>query len=315
MPINKKITIANENTPAPIDGGSSSPDHIQPFMLNVSQLRGRIVRLPHVIDDILKAHQYPAPVSRLLAEALCLTTLLAGMLKFDGIFTLQLKGEGPLTTLICDVTTDGDLRGYASFDAAAVEALGDDADFLTLTLRGYVAFTVDQANSADRYQGITQLSGASLTEAVRHYFIQSEQIQTAFVSQIDQDEQGHWTGAALMIQQLGLEGGTLDKNEKTDTVENWQRTMMLLQTIKPYELLDEATTLNGILYKLFHEEGPSVFDPITVQKGCRCSLDKISAVIEGLPPEERASLGENGKITVTCEFCNTVYEFPINQED
>lgn len=312
MPIHKKIKIANENALPPFDDGSVAPDHVRPFMLDISQLRGRIVRMPTVIDSIMKAHDnYPVPVQRLLAEALCLTTLLAGMLKFDGIFTLQVKGEGPLTLLVCDITTDGILRGYASFDRDAVDALGDDADFLTLTLRGYLAFTVDQANVTDRYQGITQLSGASLTEAVRHYFTQSEQILSAFVTQIDQDKNGTWNGASIMIQQLGLEGGTSDKIDAGDVTENWRRTMMLLQTLKPFELIEDNTPLNTILFKLFHEESARVFDAIEIKKGCRCSLDKITAVLDSISQEERNELAENGVIKVTCEFCNTVYEFPI----
>lgn len=310
MPVSKKITIANENTPVAI---SPATDHVQPFMLDVSQLRGRMVRLPSAIDTILKAHDYPMPVARLLAEALCLTTLLAGMLKFDGIFTLQIKGEGPLSTLVCDITTTGILRGYASYDAGAVAALAEDADFLTLTLRGYLAFTVDQANTTERYQGITPLSGASLTETVRYYFQQSEQIQTAFVTQIRQDETGHWNGAAIMVQQLGLEGGTSDRIDAEDVTENWRRTMMLLQTIKPDELLDPDTALTTRLYQLFHEEGIRVFPPLMIERGCRCSMEKISAVIDALPEDERGELGENGVISVTCEFCNTTYEFPIEK--
>jgi molecular chaperone Hsp33 len=312
MPIHKKIIIANENAAPPFDGAGISTDQVQPFMLDVSQLRGRIVRLPNVIDAILKAHDYPAPVARLLGEALCLTTLLAGMLKFDGIFTLQVKGEGPLSLLVCDITTAGVLRGYASFDKDAVAALGDDADFLTLTVRGYLAFTVDQAGSTDRYQGITELSGATLTAAVQHYFKQSEQIQTAFVTQIDKNEE-HWNVAAIMIQQLGLEGGTSDKIEASDVTENWRRTMMLLQTIKEGELLDQDSALNEILFKLFHEESVRVFAPIVVTKGCRCSIEKIRSVLEGLPSNEVKDLAIDGKVTVTCEFCNTTYEFPIEE--
>ncbi len=294
-----------------MDDGNARPDHVQPFILETSNLRGRIVRLPTVVNDILSAHNYPEAVSRLLGEALCLTTLLAGMLKFDGIFTLQLKGNGPLTTLVCDMMSDGTLRGMASFDADAVQALGDDADFLTLTVNGYLAFTVDQANNADRYQGITELSGASLTEAVRHYFQQSEQIQTAFVTQIDCDTQGNWNGAALMLQQMGIETGTYEAVNADEKTEHWRRSMMLLGTLKPDELLNPAQPLNTILYQLFHEEGVRVFMPIEVSKGCRCSVEKIRTVIDPMPESEKQELAIDGEIQVTCEFCNTTYKFPI----
>lgn len=314
MAIHKKIIIANQNSEGPMDDGGAAPDHVQPFMLDIPQLRGRIVRLPFVLQDILAAHQYPEAVSRLLAEALCLTTLLAGMLKFDGIFTLQLKGEGALKTLVCDMMTDGTLRGYAGYDAAAVAALGDDADFLTLTQKGYLAFTVDQATNTDRYQGITDLKGATLTEAARHYFQQSEQINTAFVTQIDRDADGRWNGAAIMLQQLAREGGHSDRAQGTQDEEDWRRCMMLLGTLKNGEMLPSSTPLNTLLYQLFHEENVRVFAPVTVSKGCRCSMDKISAVLDNLSVDERREYAENGVITVTCEFCNTSYEFAVGTD-
>ena len=149
---------------------------------------------------------------------------------------MQVKGDGPLRLLVCDMTNAGIMRGYASFDADAVATLGDDADFLTLTVRGYLAFTVDQADSNECTQGITELIGATLTEAVQHYFKQSEQIRSGFVTHIDLDAAGVWQGATLMLQQIGIEGGTLDKVDAGDVEENWRRSMMLLGTLQPFRI-------------------------------------------------------------------------------
>ena len=313
MPINKKIIIANQNREGPLDDGTAPPDHVQPFMLDVSQLKGRIVRLPSVANEILAAHHYPDSIARLLAEALCLTTLLAGMLKFDGIFTLQLKGEGALTTMVCDITTAGVLRGYASFDKDAVAALEqeNEADFLGLTIKGYLAFTVDQATNTDRYQGITELSGATLTKAVQHYFKQSEQIDTGFVTEVARDDSGHWTGGAIMLQQLAREGGYSDRQNTDGEEDAWRRAMILLGTLKREEMLQPDLPLNTILYHLFHEENVRVFDPIPVVKGCRCSPEKILGVFANLSLEDKHDYAEDGVIKVTCEFCNTTYDFPV----
>jgi molecular chaperone Hsp33 len=312
--INRKLTIANDDRAAPMDDGNVSPDHVQPFMLESSQLRGRIVRLPDVTDAIITAHGYPQPIAKLLAEALCLTTLLAGMLKFDGVFTLQAKGRAMVKTLVCDMTNDGTLRGYVGYDADALEILGDpDISFQKLTGGGYLAFTVDQSAATDRYQGIVPLDGDSLTDCVLHYFQQSEQITTGFVSFVDQDAKGKWTGAAMMIQQLAKEGGSSERTEPEMDEEHWRRAMMLMQTAKQTEMLDAALPLNTLLYRLFHEEGVRVFDPIAIQKGCRCSLDKIRHVIDHLPEEEKQELAINGKISVTCEFCNTTYDLAVDK--
>src|SRR5579875_335701 len=99
-------------TPAP-----SPDDLVQPFRIDPFALRGRLVRLGPALDRILPQHDYPAPVATLLGEAIVLAVLLAGALKYDGVFTLQTKGDGPVRMLIADVSTAGAVRGYAQFDA------------------------------------------------------------------------------------------------------------------------------------------------------------------------------------------------------
>lgn len=319
MAIEKKLVISNQNRPGPMDDGPVAPDHVQPFMLEKSKLRGRIVRLPSVIEDIIAAHAYPAAIARVLAEALCLTTLLAGMLKFDGIFTLQAKGNNILRTLVCDVTTDGVLRGYAGFDADAL-AQANDADFATLTGGGYLAFTVDQApgddKAADRYQGIVPLEGNSLSDCVQTYFQQSEQITTSIRTEVAMMPNGRWSGGAIMLQQLARLGGTSDDEPVHEDVtleaiaEDWRRAQILLQTVTQQELCQSNIPLNTVLYRLFHEEGVRIFAPLAIQKGCRCNREKIEGVLAALSPDERAEYSDNGIIRVTCEFCATHYDFP-----
>ncbi len=305
--------IANDDIAAPMDDGAASPDHVQPFMLEASQLRGRIVRLPQVAQDIIGAHGYPEAIGRILTEALCLTTLLAGMLKFDGVFTLQIKGDAVLRTLVCDLTNDGILRGYAGFDSDALAA-NPEADFRTLVGGGYLAFTVDQADTPDRYQGIVALDGETLTECVRAYFEQSEQIRTAFVTHVGHNDKNEWMGGSIMLQQLARTGG-VTRHAPSDTHEDeWRRAMVLMQTVAPEEMLDESLPLNTLLYRLFHEEGIRVFAPLDIRKGCRCSAEKIRPVLDNLSVEERRDIAKDGVILVTCEFCNTSYTFPAETE-
>jgi redox-regulated HSP33 family molecular chaperone len=126
----------------------------------------------------LGPHDYPLPVAHLVAETITLAALLSSMLKYEGIFTLQTKGDGPVGMLVADMTSKGEVRGCASFDKERVAKFGNDTDLLPLFLgKGYIAFTVDQMGKTDRYQGIVELKGKSLVECVQHYFTQSEQIR------------------------------------------------------------------------------------------------------------------------------------------
>ena len=156
-------------------------DYIRPFQIEGLGIRGRAVRLSAVADEIIHKHAYPAPVANLLAEMLTISAALAAALKYEGVFTLQTKSDGAVKLMVVDVTSAGAMRGYAQFDAEAVAALPADASLPRLLGGGYLAFTVDQGEDTDRYQGIVELIGADLVECVQHYFQQSEQLKAASI--------------------------------------------------------------------------------------------------------------------------------------
>ncbi len=292
---------ANDNS-----GLGVHDDLIQPFQLDKTNFRGRIVRLNTVLNDILSAHQYPRSVAKLLAESLGLTTLLAAMLKFEGIFTLQASGKGLIKTLVCDMTSEGEIRGYAGFneeDLDAIKALGDDATVGDLLGEGYLAFTVDH-KLADRYQGIVELQPTSIQESVFHYFEQSEQIKTAIHIELDQKENGQWIAGAIMVQKLPEE----TKIQLVDK-DDWTRTQMLLQTVKKEELTDSSLTMNDLLYRLFHEEGVRVFQTQPLKKGCRCNTEKVMNVLRTLPPDDLDHASKEGRVDMTCQFCSKTFSF------
>lgn len=285
---------------------------IRPFQLESSSLRGRIVRFNTVLDDILTPHDYPQVVSQLLGEVVTLCSLLSSMLKFDGIFTLQTSGNGPISMLVADVTSEGDIRGCASFDKERLEALGEGEQSITDLLgEGYIAFTVDQGDNTDRYQGIVELKGETMVECVQHYFSQSEQIDTAIMLAVGQAD-NQWRAAGLMLQHMPPEGGheegAGDKISSNIEQDDWRRAMILMQSCTDEELLSDELNSHAILLRLFHEEGIRVFEPQPLQHQCRCSQDKVMNVFKMLSEEEREEMRIDGKMILTCEFCSKKYE-------
>jgi len=286
---------------------SLARDRVQAFQIESAPLRGRLVRMGPVLELCLGRHAYPEPVARLLAETVVLATALAATLKCGGIFTLQLKGDGPVGLMVADVLsgTGGagggrEVRGYARFDADAVAAAGGNdgeagVPLPTLLGAGWLAFTMDQGPDTERYQGIVALTGETLAECVGHYFRQSEQLPTGLRVAVSRGSDG-WQGAALLLQHLPDGGG--------DWREPWQRAMVLMATLTPAELLDPALGDHDLLYRLFHQGGVRVFEPDTVRAGCRCSRDRVAGVLRSLGRAEAEA---------TCEFCGTGYRFDGEQ--
>ncbi len=292
-------SIANDN-----DTKASSNDLLQPFQLDTSNFRGRIVRLSDTLDDILKAHDYPKVVSRLLGDALVVTTLLGGMLKYEGVFTLQASSKGLIRLVVCDMLSDGTIRGYASFDEEEIKKLDPETEYSLKELmgEGYLAFTVDH-KMADRYQGVVELQDNNFVQSINHYFEQSEQIMTSMKSAVAL-ENNKWCAGALMLQKLP-EQDQLQAVEKDD----WIRSDIFLQSCKREELLDEALPLNDLLFRLFNEEGVIVFPPTELKKGCRCTRDRVISILTTLSEDDLDYAEKENGLEMVCEFCSKAYHF------
>lgn len=295
-------------------------DIVQPFQLDNRAARGRLVRLGPAAQAVIDSHDYPPPVAALLAEMLALTALVAGIFKFDGVFSLQAKGDGPVRLLVADLTSDGALRGYAQFDADAVAALGDgwrDGPVPHLLGAGYLAFTVDQGPDTDRYQGIVDLSGATLADCAHNYFRQSDQFEGVVKLAAGHDAKGGWRAGGLMVQKMPPEGRSLMSGEAADEdfEDAWRRAVILMSSSREAELIDASLHPHDLLYRLFHEDGVRVFDPQPLEMRCRCSAERVEAMLRSFPRDQIEDLRVDDRVVVTCEFCGHSYSYSDDDLD
>ncbi len=173
---------------------------------------------------------------------------------------------------------------------------------------GYIAFTVDQGEHTERYQGIVELTGATLAECAQHYFRQSEQIQAGIeLSVARAGENGAWRAGGLMLQRVPPEGGYTVIAD--DVEDGWRRAMVLMSSATPDELVDPELSPRRLLFRLFHEDGVRVFETHPLEARCRCSRERIAGILRSLPRQDIEEMRAEPVTTVTCEFCNTTYHF------
>ena len=277
-------------------------------------MRGHVVRLGPVVDQVLARHRYPEPVARVLGEALALTALLSASLKFDGIFTLQIQADGPVSLVVADYRTGGDLRAMAKFAPEAVAA-ADDAELSDLLGKGHLAFTVDQGDDTERYQGIVDLVGDSLAECAQSYFRRSEQIATAISLGAGRDPAGHWRAGGMLMQQMPDERPVADGDDADAEakVEFWREAVVLMASVGAGELIDPDLGPSELLFRLFHETGVWVHATRALSARCRCSRERVANVLRSFPAEEIVDMADDGVVTVTCEFCNDAYRFAATE--
>lgn len=292
-------------------------DHALGFTIASRHVRGRIARLGPVLDDVLAAHAYPPPIERVLAEALVLAALLGATLKeAGGQLTMQAQTENGAVSLLVADYRDGEVRGYAKFDADRLAEVGPEPTLFGLFGKGYLAITFDQVGApggeASRYQGIVPLEGESLGKAAELYFCQSEQIPS-FVQIATRHDPGQGCIAAGILLQHLPEGevGRERLHVRHDHPE-WEHVRVLADTVQAGELTDVDLALTDIVWRLFHDEGEvRVTDPLALAKGCRCNLDHIRDVLGRFPSGDRAEMAdERGDINVDCAFCSRI--FPVS---
>jgi molecular chaperone Hsp33 len=302
--------------------GIPEDDVVLPFQIDPFALRGRVVRLGPAIDAILSRHDYPTQVATALGEMVALAAALAGSLKYAGVFSLQIKGAGPVRMMVADVTSEGQLRGYAAFDEQ-VRTLPEGATVPRLFGAGHLALTVDQGDDTERYQGIVALEGPTLAECIHHYFRQSEQFQAGVkvaAAHTPAAGGGHsWRAGAIMVQRLPPEDaqGSAEGRELAEPIaadaeaqeDGWRRALILMSSTTSAELVDPALPPWRLVDRLFQAEGVRIYRPHVMQHACRCSRARVEGILRALPRGEVEELKVDGAVVVTCEFCNRRHVF------
>jgi molecular chaperone Hsp33 len=325
------MTHSDISIPSRAPAATSADDTVMPFEVSALDLRGRVVRLGPVVDEILEKHNYPAPVAKLLGEAVVLAVMLGSALKIDGRFILQTQTDGPVGLLVVDFTTPGKVRACARFgkEGVAAAVAAGKADAGALLGKGHLAMTIDQGGDTSRYQGLVALDGGTLEDAAHEYFLRSEQIPTrvrlAVAEELVASESGarhRWRAGGIMLQFLPKSPerarvADLDPGDVPDGMEveaapeddAWTQGRALLETVEDVELIDPAVSSERLAYRLFHEPGVRVFRSTDVRAQCSCSRDTVEAMLKSFSQDDRDHMVEDGKISVTCEFCSANYVF------
>ena len=253
-------------------------DSLLPFQLDKADIRGRFVRLDGALNRILSQHNYPEPVATLVAEAVVLTALIGQTIGFKAKLSLQIRGNGPIRIIATDYFApqdDGEagmIRAYASFDETRVSA---EEPFSQIG-KGMFAVLIDQGTGQAPYQGITPLDAGSLANCAETYFAQSEQLPTRFAVSIARGKS--WRAAGVVLQHMPKASPLKVIAAPVDTeadAENWNRATMMLESVQQDEMIGPKVSPAELLFRLFHEDAPRVYDPQPVRFGCTCSEDKV----------------------------------------
>lgn len=311
---------ADIKTPG-LDALGADDDIVAGFQLAELPVRGRVARLGPVADEILSAHDYPPSVAALVGEAVLLALLIGDAMKFEGRLVIQasggntnpggIEGKGPVSFVVADYVPGEGVRGFAKFDAERVAALeaehGARPGAQALLGAGHFAMTIDQGPDMAPYQGVVSLDGPSLASCAEHYFHQSEQLHTRIRMAVGEHYAGQgkrtWRAGGAMIQRLAGDEVRASQDE------DFEHVRALFDTIEDAELLDPDVASGRLLYRLFHEDGVRLQSQRPVTRRCTCEAERLMRILASFPPEDREYMAKDGRIVMTCEYCNKDWTF------
>ncbi|MFH8135866.1 Hsp33 family molecular chaperone HslO [Pantoea osteomyelitidis] len=267
----------------------SVQDQLHRYLFENAAVRGELVNVTQTWRDVLKTHDYPAPVQQLLGEMLVATSLLTATLKFDGDITVQLQGDGPLSLAVINGNNRQELRGVARVQGD----IAPESSLKSMVGNGYLVITI-APEKGERYQGVVGLEGETLAECLEDYFMRSEQLPTRlFIRTSDK-------GAAGILLQV------LPAQETSK--EDFNHLATLTETVKAEELIELPA--NEVLWRLYHQEEATVYDPQPVMFKCTCSRERCGEVLKTLPQAEVDDIiEEDGEIDMHCDYCGTHYVY------
>ena len=238
-----------------------------------------------------------------LGRALAAASMMGNALKADGSsLTLQIKGDGPLGTILAVSDNEGNVRGTVDNPQADVPLRADGKLDVGAAVGCDGTLTVVRdLNMKEPYVGSVGLLGGEIAEDLAAYFVESEQIPTAcgLGVLVDRD-QSVLTAGGYIIQLLPgagediitmVEGGIYAAGPVT-------------------ELLKEDSDPESLLRRVMSDFELEILEKTPIEYKCFCSRERMERALISLGPEElKALIDEQGDATLTCRFCDSVQYF------
>ena len=236
-------------------------------------------------------------------RALTAASMMGNMQKVEnGSMTLQIKGGGPIGTIVCVSDPQGNVRGYVyEPNVPLVEKYPGKLDVGATVGTDGTLTVIRDLQMKEPYVGSIELVSGEIGDDVTAYFAQSEQTPTACALGVlvDRDQSVKVAGGYLLQLLPGAPDEVIDALEK-----GIQRagavTTMLEQGMTPEEILGQVCGDLGILF----------METTEVSYKCYCSRDRVTGALLSLGKKELTEIAAEGKpFPVECQFCDTVYRF------
>ena len=261
------------------------------------------IRSTELVERARQIHKTTPNATAAFGRALTAASMMGNMQKVDnGSMTLQIKGDGPIGSIVCVSDPVGNVRGYVyNANVPFAEKYPGKLDVGATVGTDGTLTVIRDLQMKEPYVGSVQLVTGEIGDDVTAYFAQSEQTPTACALGVlvDRDHSVKVAGGYLIQLLPGATEEIIDKVEK-----GIQRAGAVTK------MLEAGLTPEDILGQVCGDLGVVFMETTEVAYKCYCDRDRVTAALVSLGREELTEIMNEGKsFPVECQFCDTVYTF------
>ena len=285
-------------------------DHIVRAMTKDGFVKAVAISSRGIVETARQMHKTLPTATAALGRLLSAASMMGNMQKVeDGSITLQIKGGGPLGTLLAVSDAEGNVRGWVENpQISLLEKYRGKLDVGAAVGTDGMLTVIRDLRMKDPYVGSVELVSGEIAEDVTQYFAQSEQIPTACALGVLVDTDQSVRAAGGYIVQL-LPGAP---DETIDQVEAGIRAAGNVTA-----MLDSGLSAEDMLRKVLESFEVEILETTPVEYRCYCTREKVERTLLTLGRDELSQIVRSGEtLHVDCQFCDKIYDFtPENVQD
>ena len=269
-----------------------------------AQIRAFAVTTKETVETARQAHNTSPVITAALGRLLTAGAMMGSMLKGENdVLTLQIRGNGPAKGLTVTADSQANVKGCALEPQVMLPPNAQGKLDVGGALGIGVLSVIKDMGLKEPYVGQTELKTGEIAEDLTYYFATSEQVPSAVGLGVlmERDNTVKQAGGFIIQLMPFAEEEVIEKLEKK-----------LAEVTSVTKLLDDGNTPEQILEILLGDMGLEIMDTMPTQYYCNCDKERVEKAVVSIGKQEINEMIQEGKpIEVKCHFCNTAYEFTV----
>lgn len=275
---------------------------IKKYLAYNGSVRVMAIDATEMVQEIRDLHNLSNLATAALGRVMIVSSMIASTLKsYEDRLTIQIKGDGPLGNIVVCANSALELKGYITNPEVELPLNNEGKLDVSKGIGLGTLTLIKDIGLKDPYVGTCELLTGEIGDDFAYYFNVSEQTPSVVSVGVLIGKDGNVQKAGgYIIQPLpDCEDKVIDKLESIN-----------IKLPAMTELMSEGRTIDDIVVNATGDEKIETLYSGEVKVKCDCSLERIQNTVVALGKEESLKvLEENGKLELTCNFCNSKYNF------